>query len=42
MRGQAMSIAYRMLGSVPDAEDVAQEVALRFHQLDEEPQEPAA
>lgn len=31
LRGRAFAIAYRMLGSVGDAEDVAQEALIRFH-----------
>jgi len=31
LRGRAFAIAYRMLGTVGDAEDVAQEAIVRFH-----------
>ena len=33
-RERLFGIAYRMLGSVADAEDVLQEVYLRWHQAD--------
>ncbi len=35
LRGRAFAIAYRMLGSVGDAEDVAQEALIRFHSATE-------
>lgn len=31
LRGYAFSVAYRMLGSVTDAEDIVQEGLLRMH-----------
>ena len=31
LRGRAFAVAYRMLGTVGDAEDVAQEALIRFH-----------
>ncbi len=42
LRERAFAIAYRMLGSVGDAEDVAQEAVLRFHAADESIDSPAA
>lgn len=36
LRRHAFAIAYRMLGSVADAEDVVQEALLRLHQADAE------
>ena len=42
LRRQAFGVAYRMLGSVGDAEDVAQEVVLRLVRSPEAPTEPAA
>jgi len=35
LRGYAFAVAYRMLGSVADAEDVVQEGLLRLHQAEE-------
>ncbi len=35
LRGRAFAIAYRMLGSVGDAEDIAQEALIRFHSAKE-------
>lgn len=35
LRGYAFAVAYRMLGSVADAEDVVQEGLLRMHQAEE-------
>ncbi len=42
LRRQAFGVAYRMLGSVGDAEDVAQEVVLRLVRSPEALTEPAA
>lgn len=42
VRAQAFGVAYRMLGCVADAEDVAQEVALRHSQLEQELRETGA
>ena len=42
LRGRAFAIAYRMLGSVGDAEDVAQEALLRLHAADEPVDSPGA
>ena len=42
LRRQAFGVAYRMLGSVADAEDVAQEVVLRLVRSSPGPAEPAA
>jgi len=36
LRGYAFAVAYRMLGSVADAEDVVQEGLLRLHQAEED------
>ena len=35
LRGYAFAVAYRMLGSVTDAEDIVQEAMLRMHQTEE-------
>lgn len=35
LRGYAFAVAYRMLGSVNDAEDIVQEGMLRLHQVEE-------
>ena len=42
MRRHGFGVAYRMLGSVSEAEDVAQEAMLRYTRADEEIDEPAA
>lgn len=42
LRQQAFGIGYRMLGDVAEAEDVAQEVALRLVRLEQAPREPVA
>lgn len=42
LRQRAFAIAYRMLGSVGDAEDVAQEALLRLHATSERIDSPAA
>ncbi len=42
LRRHAFAVAYRMLGAVGDAEDVAQEAVLRLSRLDDAPVEPAA
>jgi RNA polymerase sigma-70 factor, ECF subfamily len=43
LRPTLMRVAYRMLGSVADAEDVMQEAFLRWYDIDREPvREPAA
>ena len=42
LRQRAFAIAYRMLGSVGDAEDVAQEALLRLHATTERIDSPAA
>jgi RNA polymerase sigma-70 factor (ECF subfamily) len=39
LRPRAFAVAYRMLGSVGDAEDVVQEALLRLHQADERGEE---
>jgi RNA polymerase sigma-70 factor (ECF subfamily) len=42
LRRHGFAVAYRMLGTVADAEDVVQEALLRFTRADEEIREPAA
>jgi RNA polymerase sigma-70 factor (ECF subfamily) len=42
LRRRAFAVAYRMLGSVVEAEDIAQEALLRLTGLEEELEEPAA
>ena len=42
VRRRGFGVAYRMLGSVSEAEDVAQEALIRLTQADEPPDEPAA
>jgi len=39
---RAFAVAYRMLGSVVEAEDISQEALLRLTGLEEDPEEPAA
>ncbi len=41
-RTQLFGIAYRMLGSVMDAEDVVQDAWLRYQRMDTQPEHPAA
>jgi RNA polymerase sigma-70 factor (ECF subfamily) len=42
LRRSAFAVAYRMLGSVAEAEDVVQEALLRFHRADEPIESPRA
>jgi RNA polymerase sigma-70 factor, ECF subfamily len=42
LRRHGFAVAYRMLGSVADSEDVVQEALLRLSRLEEPPSEPAA
>ena len=42
LRPRAFAVGYRMLGSVAEAEDIAQETLLRVSALDAPPDEPAA
>jgi RNA polymerase sigma-70 factor (ECF subfamily) len=42
LRGHLFAIAYRMLGSVAEAEDVVQEAFLRYHEAGTEPDSPRA
>ena len=39
-RDHLKAVAYRMLGSVPEAEDAVQEAWLRLHRSDDEGSEP--